>query len=335
MCIRDREQRARVTRLGSLIHLATTVAYADTAKPAELARFAETNVLATLSSKVVDIIISTPSQIDQLLAQKEKKDIFDVNPKTVVLTEADLMLGDLGVGKTTKSVLRRFLGRRTAELRAVNPSRQFILCSASLPEKLEGYSAKETLSNWIPNLRVFESEYFQRINPNIKHNIIRCSDGSRERLSTLLETINSTQAQKIIVFCQVGATADQIAGYLRTNKIQTAAYHSNLSAEERMEAILTFQSEEGPRILVSTDLGSRGLNFPKVNHVIQYDYALNPMHLLHRIGRLRCFDNSGYVTSFVHLDDEKVAKDFESFCLSQEHLPSNHTNLYDLSLIHI
>jgi superfamily II DNA/RNA helicase len=64
-------------------------------------------------------------------------------------------------------------------------------------------------------------------------------------------------------------------------------------------------------ILISTDLGSRGLDFPFLNHVINFDFPKTTSDYLHRAGRAGRAGREGFVTSLYHNKDNQTIKELQ------------------------
>ena len=71
---------------------------------------------------------------------------------------------------------------------------------------------------------------------------------------------------------------------LHSNRQTVAVIHSNRSQRERDQALAGFRAGTF-KVLVATDIASRGLDVPDVSHVINYDVPLHPEDYVHRIGR--------------------------------------------------
>ncbi|KAJ7384913.1 hypothetical protein OS493_018600 [Desmophyllum pertusum] len=83
--------------------------------------------------------------------------------------------------------------------------------------------------------------------------------------------------------------------------------HKNVTPAERIETLKQFTSGE-LKVLICTDLASRGLDIPDVSHVIQLDFALDAAQVLHRTGRTARAGASGKVINFVSEKDEDLAR---------------------------
>uniref|UniRef100_A0A0G4I0H3 ATP-dependent RNA helicase n=1 Tax=Chromera velia CCMP2878 TaxID=1169474 RepID=A0A0G4I0H3_9ALVE len=87
-----------------------------------------------------------------------------------------------------------------------------------------------------------------------------------------------------IVFCQTAERAQQLRAFLKNSGVAAEEYHALLDQGERSAALQKLRSGDA-RVLVATDLASRGLDVPSVKTVWQFDMAENVVQHLHRIGR--------------------------------------------------
>ncbi|XP_068722965.1 uncharacterized protein [Montipora capricornis] len=93
--------------------------------------------------------------------------------------------------------------------------------------------------------------------------------------------------------------------------------HKKLPVNERSQTLLKFKSGE-LKVLICTDLASRGLDIPDVSHVIQLDFAPNAAAVLHRTGRTARAGSSGKVINFVTEHDEDLSKAIQA-CEENSH----------------
>lgn len=94
--------------------------------------------------------------------------------------------------------------------------------------------------------------------------------------------------------------------YLKRKGYSLRALHHSLSIDERANNFKKF-AEKQVKILVSTDISSRGIDFVDVDHVILYDFPNNAIDYLHRVGRTGRFGKRGKVSSFVTPSSKVIA----------------------------
>lgn len=91
-------------------------------------------------------------------------------------------------------------------------------------------------------------------------------------------------AEQLIIFSNYRESSERIAHFLSDNGIQSALYHGGLDQNYRDKALIRFR-QQSVRILVSTDLASRGLDIDGVAHVIHYHLPADEEAFIHRNGR--------------------------------------------------
>jgi len=126
-----------------------------------------------------------------------------------------------------------------------------------------------------------------------------------ERKGPLLRyIIKSNKLKQVLVFASSIHRADGIAHKLCKNNIHAIAIHSKKSQGARTEALRRFKSGE-LRVLVTTDLLSRGIDIEYLPHVVNYDLPRSPKDYIHRIGRTGRAESPGDAISFVIEDEQQ------------------------------
>eukprot|EP00603_Paraphysomonas_imperforata_P006926 CAMPEP_0114431430 /NCGR_PEP_ID=MMETSP0103-20121206/10596_1 /TAXON_ID=37642 ORGANISM="Paraphysomonas imperforata, Strain PA2" /NCGR_SAMPLE_ID=MMETSP0103 /ASSEMBLY_ACC=CAM_ASM_000201 /LENGTH=620 /DNA_ID=CAMNT_0001600995 /DNA_START=41 /DNA_END=1903 /DNA_ORIENTATION=+ len=233
-------------------------------------------------------IIATPGRVNDLLNQEK----INMNLcKYFVLDEGDRML-DFGFDEEVHSIINRFKRQR-----------QTVLFSATMPQKFQDF-AKNTLVHPLvvnvgragaANLDVIqEVEYVK----------------SEAKIVYLLECLQKT-APPVIIFCERKQDVDDIHEYLLLKGVDAASIHGGKDQEERNESILRFKTG-ATDVLVATDIAAKGLDFPDIQHVINFDMASEIENHVHRIGRTGRCGRTGVATTFINKDvDESTLLDLK------------------------
>eukprot|EP00669_Euglena_mutabilis_P005807 TRINITY_DN17414_c0_g1_i1.p1 TRINITY_DN17414_c0_g1~~TRINITY_DN17414_c0_g1_i1.p1 ORF type:complete len:334 (+),score=71.82 TRINITY_DN17414_c0_g1_i1:596-1597(+) len=118
----------------------------------------------------------------------------------------------------------------------------------------------------------------------------------------------SATVPRTMVFCNTVASVHAVEHHLTEAGITATGYHKDLPLGERAVHLKAFQSG-GPQapVLVCTDIGQRGLDID-VDHVVLFDFPLNPIDFLHRAGRTARMGKRGTVTSIVTKKDYTLAR---------------------------
>ncbi|KAJ3869685.1 P-loop containing nucleoside triphosphate hydrolase protein [Lentinula novae-zelandiae] len=116
------------------------------------------------------------------------------------------------------------------------------------------------------------------------------------------------QPPPTIIFCARPRTAAYLTLLLKTLSIRSTALHSRLTQRERLSSLSLFRSSVVP-VLISTDVGARGLDIEDVAIVINWDLPEEPEEYIHRVGRTARAGKGGIAVSFVtERDEDRVLK---------------------------
>lgn len=120
-------------------------------------------------------------------------------------------------------------------------------------------------------------------------NLIK-SGSSDAKWEVLCSLINSVGDEKVVLFAQPVETVTVVANFLyKRYGVKPALIIGNQSDEDRTAQVALFQSEIGPRFLVSSKAGGEGLNMQRARYLIHLDVPWNPMDMEQRIGRVHRF----------------------------------------------
>ncbi|XP_048226635.1 DEAD-box ATP-dependent RNA helicase 39-like isoform X1 [Ricinus communis] len=259
----------------------------------------------------IDMIVGTPGRILQHI---EDGNMVYGDIKYLVLDEADTMF-DRGFGPD----IRKFLG--PLKNRASKPDGlgfQTILVTATMTKAVQKLIDEEFQG--IVHLRT--STLHKKI-ASARHDFIKLS-GSENKLEALLQVLEPSLAKgnRVMVFCNTLNSSRAVDHFLAENQISTVNYHGEVPAEQRVENLQKFKSDDGDcPTLVCTDLAARGLDLD-VDHVVMFDFPLNSIDYLHRTGRTARMGAKGKVTSLVAKKDLQLAARIEEAIRKNESLES-------------
>ena len=129
------------------------------------------------------------------------------------------------------------------------------------------------------------------------------------KFDTLLDLYNLVSTSQAIIFCNTIRKVEWLETNLNTNNFPITTIHSNMTQPERDEVVKDFRDGK-TRLLLTTDLLSRGIDIPQVNMVINYDLPPNKETYVHRIGRCGRFDKKGVAITMVKMADPSDIKTF-------------------------
>jgi len=130
----------------------------------------------------------------------------------------------------------------------------------------------------------------------------------------LVNLLDLLEFNQVVIFVSTVERATALNKLLQSEKFPSICSHSRLKQDERIEQYKSFK-KFGSRIMVTTNMYGRGVDFERVNVVFNYDMPENETTYLHRVGRAGRFGTKGIAISFVSTDQdrecmEKVRKQF-------------------------
>lgn len=236
-------------------------------------------------SKGTDIIVATPGRyMDLYLAGH-----INTKPlQVLVLDEADKMM-DMG-----------FMPQLNRILEVVPRKRQNLLFSATMSEKIQSLSA-----NFLEFPTIVEASPpatpAQTVNQIVYH-----VPNVKTKINLLRELLDKEDSiTKLIVFCKTRATAEEVYKYLvrKHGEKEVKVLHANKGQNTRINSINSFKDDE-VKILVATDVASRGIDVSDVSHVINFDVPIVFEDYVHRIGRTGRALQSGEAITFCNPAEE-------------------------------
>jgi ATP-dependent RNA helicase RhlE len=241
------------------------------------------------------VIIGTPGRIIDHIEQR----ILNLRDVTIlVLDEADRMF-DMGFAPQIKKILQ-----------VVPKERQTMLFSATMPDGI----VKIASNHMKLPVRV-EIARAGTTAENVEHELFVAK---KDQKLPLLKKILGDYKGSVLIFLRVKHSARKICSELRNIGISAAEIHSNRSLAQRKEALEGFKTGRY-RVLVATDIASRGIDVKGIELVINFDLPENPEDYVHRIGRTGRAGMSGKAISFCLPDQGSKVREIER--LTRLYLP--------------
>ena len=125
-----------------------------------------------------------------------------------------------------------------------------------------------------------------------------------EKNSKLFDILDNVQFNQVIIFVNSILRCETLSDMLSQNNFPSIAIHASLPQEERIKLFDLFKNFKR-RIMVATELYGRGLDFLKVNTVINYDMSNSAEAYIHRVGRAGRFGSKGITITFISTDDDQ------------------------------
>jgi ATP-dependent RNA helicase DDX49/DBP8 len=241
------------------------------------------------------VVIATPGRMADHIRSSGEDTICGLRrARMVVLDEADRMLSDS---------FAEDLGE-CLEVLPPPGKRQMLLFTATITEEVMAAKKEGTFVAEVDTDQV-------KIPPTLKQRFLLLNSFTREAyLHTLLSTPGN-EGKSTIVFANRTETANLLTHILKQLGHRVTALHSQLAQSERIDSLGRFRAEAA-RILVATDVASRGLDIPVVELVINYDVPRDPDDYIHRVGRTARAGKEGEAITFVGERDVTLVESIEA-----------------------
>jgi len=243
-------------------------------------------------NKGADIIVATPGRfMDIYLAGH----IVTKTLQVLILDEADKMM-DMG-----------FMPQINRILEIVPVKRQNLLFSATMSDKV-----RELSNNFLEFPTVIEitpqATPAQTVNQQLYH-----VPNVRTKINLLRKLLEDEgHIKKLMIFCKTRTSADDVYKFLlrKFGENEVKVLHANKGQNTRINAINAFKNDE-IKILVATDVASRGIDVSDVSHVINFDVPVVIEDYVHRIGRTGRAYHSGEAITFCTPAEEYYMRKIE------------------------
>jgi superfamily II DNA/RNA helicase len=215
------------------------------------------------------ILIGTPGRVVYHLRNNN----FD--PKTIqtlVLDEFDKAL-ELGFHEDMEFISNSLKGLS-----------QRILTSATAMDEIPKFTG-------LKNEKTIDFLKLSEVKPDIQ--LRKVMTISEEKLDTLFNLICKIGNKRTLIFCNHREAVDRISELLREKGIDRETFHGGMEQDERERALLKFRNDSA-RILITTDLASRGLDVPEVESIVHYQLPSKEDAFIHRNGRTARMNAKGF-----------------------------------------
>jgi ATP-dependent RNA helicase RhlE len=207
------------------------------------------------------VIVATPGRLEDYLDRK----LFNFNSlRILILDEADRML-DMGFLPAIKRIA------------AILPKERQTMCFSATMEASVAHLVKDYLRN--PARLAFGS--ILKPSENVR---MQAFEVSVDRKQEMLQRLLAKETGRCLVFSRTKRGTERITKSLNRDGFSAAMIHGDRSQSQRNAALAGFQQGRY-RVLVATDLASRGIHVQDIVHVINYDLPDVAENFIHRVGR--------------------------------------------------
>lgn len=252
------------------------------------------------------IVSGTPGRVFDMI---KRRNLRTRSIKMFILDESDEMLN------------KGFKEQIYDVYRFLPPATQVVLVSATLPHEILEMTRK-FMTDPIRILVKRDELTLEGIKQFFV--AVEREEWKFDTLCDLYDTLTITQA---VIFCNTKRKVDWLTEKMREANFTVVSMHGDMPQKERESIMKEFRSGSS-RVLISTDVWSRGLDVPQVSLVINYDLPNNRELYIHRIGRSGRYGRKGVAINFVKSDDIRVLRDIEQYYSTQiDEMPMNVADL--------
>jgi len=223
-----------------------------------------------------DVVIGTPGRINDLIDRRALK-LFDFSK--IVLDEFDTML-DMG-----------FLQDVTKVIDQMHKRDQTILFSAT-----ENSKQQNIIDSIIDNYQKVSVSSGEANTDNIYQEIIK-TRGDDDKFDILADLLEKEEFEKVLIFLETKRQVSKLFMKLKQYGVRIDEIHGDKTQMYRSKAVRKFKSG-AIKVLVATDVASRGIDIDNVTHVINYEIPSSRESYIHRIGRTGRAGKSGNAITF-------------------------------------
>ncbi len=224
----------------------------------------------------VHLVVATPGRLlDHLRKQRINLDLC----KYLALDEGDRLL-DMGFDEDVHGIVSFF-----------KKQRQTVIFSATMPQRVQFFARSSLVKPVIVNVGSAGAA-----NLDVLQEVQYVRDEGK--MLELLKCLGKT-APPVVIFGGSQGDVDSITEYLLIKGVAATGIHGGKEQEERNEAISQFR-DGTMDVLVANDVAAKGLDFPAIQHVINYDMPNELESYVHRIGRTGRRGRTGVATTFVN-----------------------------------
>jgi ATP-dependent RNA helicase RhlE len=250
----------------------------------------------------VDIIVATPGRLLDLIRQGH---INLKHVEVLTLDEGDRML-DMGFIHDIRTIVKMMTKK----------NRQTLIFSATIPreiiklaQNIQHDPAEIDISPNQPTLEIIKQAAFFIV---------------KEKKQALLEYLLADKTiTRALVFSRTKHGANRIVKKLERRGIRSEPIHGNKSQNARQLALKNFRTGK-TRVLVATDVASRGIDVDDISHVIQFDLPDMPETYVHRIGRTARAGAGGTAFAFCENNQRQQLRDIEKLIQMRVKIVQNH-----------
>jgi ATP-dependent RNA helicase DeaD len=239
----------------------------------------------------VDVVVATPGRA---LDHIGRGTLRLAKVSAVVLDEADEML-DMGFAEDLEAILA-----------ATPEDRQTILFSATMPPRIADIAARH-LTDPV-QIRIARDRLTEGEVPQVRE--IAYMVSRAHKVAALGRVLDMEDPEAAIIFCRTRHEVDELTETLNAHGHRAEALHGGMTQEQRDRVMKKLRSGTAD-LLTATDVAARGLDIPRLTHVINFDVPNAPEAYVHRIGRVGRAGREGVAIMLAEPREQRVLRSIE------------------------
>jgi superfamily II DNA/RNA helicase len=237
------------------------------------------------------LVVATPGR---LLDLSDSRAIRLDDVKQLVIDEADRML-DMGFADDLEAIDQRCQQRN-----------QTLMFSATFAPKVMSLATQ--LTNDAKRIELAQAG---DVHSNIEQKL-HWADNMAHKHRLLEHLLTDPSVDQAVVFASTQVESEKIADTLRANGYEATALHGAMPQAVRMRRLESLRKGH-TKILVATDVAARGIDVPRISHVINFGLPMKPEDYTHRIGRTGRAGRNGIAITLVEHRDRAKIRNIERF----------------------
>ncbi len=238
----------------------------------------------------IDVLVATPGRTFDLINQGYiKLDRLEI----LIIDEADQML-DKGFIKDIKDLLK-FIPKK----------RQTLFFSATIDSDI-----KKLAYSLVNNPIRIQISPENPVSKNVDHSVVFVDKDDKRFF--LERVITDNPEKKILVFVRTKIRAERVCNAMARIGIEAKTLHGDKNQKERQYVLKQFKNGE-IKVLIATDVSSRGIDIPEVEYVVNYDLPEFPENYVHRVGRTGRGNKKGIAFSFCSMEEKNLLINIENY----------------------
>jgi ATP-dependent RNA helicase RhlE len=238
----------------------------------------------------IDILVATPGRLFDLVSQGYiKLDRIEI----LVLDEADHML-DLGFIHDIRQLITKLPRKR-----------QTLFFSATINEKIKELAY--SLVNKPVRIQISPKD---PVSKNVDHSVMYVE--MDEKRFFLERVVKENPDKKILAFVRTQVRAERVVAAMERVGIESVSMHGGKEQKDRTDVMKRFKKGD-VKLLIATDVSSRGIDIPNVDYVVNYDLPDVPENYVHRVGRTGRGTAKGIAVSFCSTEEKPILDEIQTY----------------------